>query len=202
MATDIRPHLIVVQNTTLTPPIKRENPVYTMNVTHSLKSLAYLLGSRIWSLSASIHMQSWSKVKLGHVGVGSNIAQWSNLQKIITGHYLAQFKWKVNQKWNYVKLELVGTLRIIIYLGSMKLYIWSLLTQFKVEQKWNICKVEVSLNIVQNHSSTLWEVVSDHCELQFTLKVNQKLKQVKGHEVNWKVIRFPIWVLNKLILWS
>ena len=28
MATDIRPHLIVVQNTTLTPPIKRETRLY------------------------------------------------------------------------------------------------------------------------------------------------------------------------------
>ena len=28
MATDIRPHLIVVQNTTLTPPIKRETRIY------------------------------------------------------------------------------------------------------------------------------------------------------------------------------
>ena len=42
---------------------------------HCSESLVWPLGSHIWSLFASIHMQIWPKVKLAKVGVGSNIAQ-------------------------------------------------------------------------------------------------------------------------------
>ena len=42
------------------------------------------------------------KLKLGQVGVGSNIAHnhSSSLQGVISGHYLPKFICKVDQKWN------------------------------------------------------------------------------------------------------
>ena len=47
-------------------------------------------------------MQNLQKVKLGKVQVGSNIAQnhSSSRQEVVSGHYLPQFTWKVDQKWN------------------------------------------------------------------------------------------------------
>ena len=47
-------------------------------------------------------MKSWPKEKLGQVEVGSNIAQKhsSSPYEVIYGHYLPQFIWKVDQKWN------------------------------------------------------------------------------------------------------
>ena len=53
--------------------------------------------------------ESWPKVKLGQVGVRSNIAQnhSSSLLEVIYGHYLLQFICKVDQQWNWVKLESV-----------------------------------------------------------------------------------------------
>ena len=47
-------------------------------------------------------MKSWLKVKLGQVEVGSNIAQnrQSCPKEVVSGHYLRQFTWKIDQKWN------------------------------------------------------------------------------------------------------
>ena len=49
-------------------------------------------------------MKSWPTVKSGQVGVSSNIAQnhLSSLLQVISGDYLPQFTWKVDQKLNYV----------------------------------------------------------------------------------------------------
>ena len=47
-------------------------------------------------------MKSWPKVNLGQVKINSNIAQnySSSTLEVISGHYLPQFTWKVDQKWN------------------------------------------------------------------------------------------------------
>ena len=42
---------------------------------HCSESLVLSIGSHIWSLFTTIHIQSLPKVKLGEVEVGSNIAQ-------------------------------------------------------------------------------------------------------------------------------
>ena len=57
-------------------------------------------------------IENWPEAKLGQVDVGSNIAQdhSSNVWDVISGHYLPIFIWKVDQKCNQVKLELVWTL--------------------------------------------------------------------------------------------
>ena len=54
------------------------------------------------SLFAPIHVKSWLKVKLDQVQVGLNIAQnhSSRAYEVISGHYLLQFTWKVDRKWN------------------------------------------------------------------------------------------------------
>ena len=69
---------------------------------HCSESLIYPIRSHIWSLFTPIHMKSWPKVKLGQVQVGSNIAQnhSSNPYEVISDHYLPQFTWKIDQKWN------------------------------------------------------------------------------------------------------
>ena len=80
---------------------------------HSSESLFQPIGSHIANYLPQFHMKSWPKVKLGQVEVGSNIAQNHSsrpYEVISAGHYLPQFIWKVDQKWNYVKLESVGTL--------------------------------------------------------------------------------------------
>ena len=66
-----------------------------------------------------------TKSKLGQVGVGSNIAQnhSSSPQEGISGHYLPQFIWKVDQNWNQVKLESVWTLLKITHPASRKSYL-------------------------------------------------------------------------------
>ena len=43
------------------------------------------MGSHIWSLFAPIHIKSWTKVKLGQIQVGLNIAE------IRSSYYLLQF---------------------------------------------------------------------------------------------------------------
>ena len=70
-------------------------------------------------------MQSWRKVKLSQVEVGSNIAQnhSSSPYEVISGQYLPQFIWKVDQEWNYVKLESVRSLLKITRLVYMKSYL-------------------------------------------------------------------------------
>ena len=70
-------------------------------------------------------MKSWPKVKSGQVEVGSNIAQnhSSSPYEVISDHYLRQFTWKVDQKWNYVKLESVQTFLRITRLAYRKLYL-------------------------------------------------------------------------------
>ena len=45
---------------------------------------------------------SWN-VKVGEMRVIPNYK--SSIQEDITGHYLIQFIWKVDQMWNNVKLE-------------------------------------------------------------------------------------------------
>ena len=69
-------------------------------------------------------------MKLGQVGVGSNIVQNHSYSPygIISGHYLTQIPWKVDQKWNYVKL--ISWLKI------------------------KLGKVGVGFNIAQNHFSS------------------------------------------------
>ena len=42
---------------------------------HCSASLVQPIESHIWSLIPPIHMKSWQKVKIGQVGLGSNIAQ-------------------------------------------------------------------------------------------------------------------------------
>ena len=66
---------------------------------HCSESLVWSIGSHIWSY-APIHMKSWPKVKLGQVQVGLNIAQnhSSSPEEVISGHYLPQIIWKVDQK--------------------------------------------------------------------------------------------------------
>ena len=67
-------------------------------------------------------MQSWPKEKLGQVEVGSNIAKnYSSIPyEVLSGHYLPQFIWKVDQKRNYVTLKSVRTLLRITNLAHMK----------------------------------------------------------------------------------
>ena len=67
---------------------------------HCSESLVWSIESYIWSLFGSIHMKSLPKVKLGQVQVGSTIAQnhSSSPYEVISGHYLPQFTWKVDQK--------------------------------------------------------------------------------------------------------
>ena len=79
---------------------------------HSSESLVSPVGSYIWSLFVPIHMKSLPKVKLGQVVVSSSTAQnhSSSPYEVIYGHYLSYFIWKVDQKWNKVKLESVRTL--------------------------------------------------------------------------------------------
>ena len=67
-------------------------------------------------------MKSWPKLELGQVGVGSNIAQnhSSGPYEVISDHFLPQSTWKVDQKWNSVKLKSVQTLLRITHLAHMK----------------------------------------------------------------------------------
>ena len=60
---------------------------------HCLESLVWYIGGHIWSLFAPIHMKSLPKVKLGQIGVSSNIAQnhSSSPWEVISDHYLLQF---------------------------------------------------------------------------------------------------------------
>ena len=73
-------------------------------------------------------MKSWLKVKLGQVGIGLNIASalvithLASMKSFISGH-LPQFIWKVDQKWNQVKLESDQTLLKITPLGTRKSYL-------------------------------------------------------------------------------
>ena len=70
-------------------------------------------------------MKSWPKVKLGKVEVGLNIVQnhSSSPQEVISGHYLPQFTYKVDQKWNWVKFKSVRTLLRITHLTHRKSYL-------------------------------------------------------------------------------
>ena len=92
---------------------------------HCSESLIWPIESHIWSLFAPIHMKIWPKVKLGQVQVGSNIAQnhSSSPYEVISGHYLPQFTWKVDQKWNYVTFKSVRTLLRITHLAHRKSYL-------------------------------------------------------------------------------
>ena len=49
-------------------------------------------------------MKIWPQVKLGQVEVGLNIAQNHSSNEVISGHYLPQCIWKIDQRWNWVKL--------------------------------------------------------------------------------------------------
>ena len=64
-------------------------------------------------------MKSWPKAKLGQVGLGLNIAQnhLYSLKEVISGHYLPQFTWKVDQ------LKSVRALLRITRLAPMKSYL-------------------------------------------------------------------------------
>ena len=85
--------------------------------------------------------------------------------EVIYGHYSPKCIWKVDQRWNQVKLESAQTLLKIIHLASRKSYLVIIfpnshdkLTKIKLGQ------VGVGSNIVQNHSSNLlYEVLSGHC---------------------------------------
>ena len=57
---------------------------------------------QVGSNIAQNHIKSWPEVKLGQVQVGSNIAQNHSYStyEVMSGHYLPQFTWKVDQKWN------------------------------------------------------------------------------------------------------
>ena len=70
-------------------------------------------------------MKSWPNMKLGQVQVGSNISRnhSSSPWEVIYGHYLPQFTWKVDQKWNYVKFKLVRKLLRITHLAHRKSYL-------------------------------------------------------------------------------
>ena len=69
---------------------------------HCSQPLVQPIASHVWSLVAPMHMKSIAKVKLCQVEVSSNIAHnhSSSPYEIISGHYLPQFIWKVDQKWN------------------------------------------------------------------------------------------------------
>ena len=69
---------------------------------HCSKSFMQPIGSHYRSLFAPIHMKSWTKSKLGKIGVGLNIAQnhSSSLQEVLPVHYLPHITCKVDQKWN------------------------------------------------------------------------------------------------------
>ena len=84
-----------------------------LKITHLATRESYLV------IICPIHMKSWPQVKSGQVGIGSNIAQnhSSSLQKVISGHYLPEFIWRVDQKWNPV------TLLEITHLASWKSYL-------------------------------------------------------------------------------
>ena len=51
------------------------------------------------------------------------ISQKVYMKEVVSGHYLPQFTWTVDQKWNWVKLEFVQTLLRITRLTHKKSYL-------------------------------------------------------------------------------
>ena len=123
------------------------------------------------------HMKSWPKVKLGQVEVGSNIAQnhSSSPYEVISGHYLPQCIWKVDQTWNLVKLEMVRTLLKITRLtyrksnlaiiGPNSLDKW---TKSEIMSSWSLFE-HCSESLVLPIGSHIWSLFP-----HFTWKVDQK----------------------------
>ena len=117
---------------------KREIRSSWSRLEHLSKSPFKPLASHIWPLFAPINMKCWTLLKvtplasrksyLAIIGgggalfapihrltkseVGSNIAQnrLFSRYEVICGHYLCQFKWKVDQKWNWVNSPVIITL--------------------------------------------------------------------------------------------
>ena len=116
-------------------------------------------------LPQSHEMFSWPIVKLCQVDVSSNIAQTHlcNLYEIISGHNLPQIIWKVDQKWNEVKLESVPTLLQITHLAPKKSYMVIITSiHMKCWSKSKLGQVENASNISHNHSFNPSEVISGH----------------------------------------
>ena len=123
-----------------------------------LKSLSYnssktLITITIIHIYINIYIyitfSNWKeeKFKLGQVASGSNIAQnhSSSIQEAISGHYLPKFTLKVDQKWNYVKLESVQTLLRITRLAHRKSYLIIIspnslenLVKSKIRSNWSL----------------------------------------------------------------
>ena len=86
-----------------------------------------------------------SKVKLGQVGVCSNIVQnhLHGLKEVICAHYWPQFTWTVDQKCNYVKLESIRKFLRITRPPFRKSYLFIFypnshdkLTKCKIRSSW------------------------------------------------------------------
>ena len=100
-------------------------------------------------------------------------------------HYLPKFIWKVDQKWNQVKLELARTLLKITHLAPKKAsgyyfpqFIW------QINQKWNQVKlvesVRTLLKITHSASRKSYLII---IWPQFTWKVDQNQNSVKLESV-------------------
>ena len=100
-------------------------------------------------------MKSWPKVKLCQVGVSLNIAQnhSSSPYEVISGNYLPQFTWKVDQKWNYVKLKSVRTLLRIAHMVHRKSYLVIIWPNLHENLKVKLGQFGVGSIKSQNHSS-------------------------------------------------
>ena len=130
-------------------------------------------------------MKSRAKLKLGQVGVGSNIAQYhsSSLYEVIFGHYLPQFTWKVDQY--DIRLSWVVFKDCSKSLAMFWSRIWSLLAQFT-------CKVDQNINI-NGHiwlSLTIY-IIKGHCVVKLSWQVDQKWNLEP--KVQLTAIFFPFW---------
>ena len=121
-----------------------------------------------------------AKLKLGQVGVDSNIAQnhSSSPQEVISG---PQFTWKVDQKLNYVKLESISTLLRITQLAYRKSYLVIMcpnaheqLTKSEIMSSWSRFEY-CSKSLVQPIGSHIWQLLAP---INMNSWPNMKLGQV------------------------
>ena len=89
-----------------------------------------------------------------------------SLQKVISGHYLPQFTWQVNEKWNLVKLQLIQTLVRITRLVHRKSYLVIIcpnshekLTKSEIMSSWSRFE-HCSESLIWAIGSHIWKLFS------------------------------------------
>ena len=117
-------------------------------------------------------MKNLPKVKLGKVGVGSNIAQKITRQAHRKSYLIIicpQFTWKVEQKWNYVKLKSVRTLLRITRLANRKSYL--IIICPNAHEKLTKSEIMWSWSQFEHFSESLVYPIGIYIWPQFTWKV-------------------------------